>query len=83
MFASLEPVLFVPIGLLVIVDIWAFVVCVMKGKYYFAVFGILFHPLFYIGAIRIAKPDSSWAKSRYGEEKMRIARERFPQAAIA
>ena len=30
-----------------------------------------------IGALRIARPDSSWAQKRYGPEKLAIAEKRF------
>jgi hypothetical protein len=44
--------------------------------------GLIFLPW----AIRIAKPDSKWARNRYvgtpsGERKMAIARQRFPHLA--
>ncbi len=57
----------------------------MKGKRVFAVIGIimLFVPgmslLPVIGAIRVARPTSTWARKYYGPEKMQIARKRFPK----
>jgi hypothetical protein len=59
----------------------------MKGKRVFATIGIilLFVPGMslwpVIGAIRIAKPNSTWARKYYDERKMQIARSRFPKEA--
>jgi hypothetical protein len=63
--------------------VWAIVVCFLKGKSGLAVLGIIgfFVPFLswaaIIGAIRIAKPDSWWARKKYGPEKMKIAHQRF------
>jgi uncharacterized membrane protein YjjP (DUF1212 family) len=60
----------------------------MKGKRVFAVIGIimLFVPgislLPVIGAIRVARPNSTWARKYYGPEKMQIACARFPKDAL-
>ena len=73
------------------------VICGFKGKPIFTTIGLLapFLPsvgmlpgyiivlLPVIGAIRLAKPHSSWARKYYGEDKLRIARDRFPKAASA
>jgi hypothetical protein len=59
------------------------VICFLKGKPVFAVLGILallFGGLSLwalIGACRIAKPTSWWARKKYGPEKMNIAHQRF------
>ena len=42
-------------------------VAVLKGKFFMGVAGMLFLPIGLIGAIRIAKPDSPWARRRYPE----------------
>ncbi len=34
-----------------------------------------------VGAIRIARPNSMWARKYYGPQKMEIARRRFPKEA--
>jgi hypothetical protein len=57
----------------------------MKGTRVFATIGIvlLFVPgmslLPVIGAIRIARPNSTWARKYYGPQKMLIAHKRFPK----
>jgi hypothetical protein len=63
--------------------VWAIVVCFMKGKPRFASLGIiallcgLLSWFAIIGACRIAKPHSWWARKKYGPEKMKIALQRF------
>jgi len=63
--------------------VWAIVICFLKGKGGFAVLGILGLLLPVIGwaaiagAIRIAKPDSWWARKHYDARKMDIAHHRF------
>ena len=49
----------------------------LKGKYGFLAAGLLLGIFWIVGAIRLAKPDSWWAKQVYGQEKLRRARERF------
>jgi hypothetical protein len=64
----------------------ALIICGMKGKPVFVVLGIvlLFMPAMslwpIIGAVRIAKPTSTWARRYYGSDKMAIAWTRFPKA---
>ena len=68
------------------VHIWAITVCFRKGKPWMGLCGLLIGLFAYIGAIRIAKPDSKWARERYANDrdplKLAIARRRFPEAAI-
>ena len=52
-------------------------VAVLKGKFFMGVAGMLFLPIGLIGAIRVAKPDSPWARRRYPEgSPRRIVSER-------
>lgn len=54
-------------------------VCMLKGKSIFAVFGLLFvSAVGFLGAIRLAKPDSYWARRYYDDAKRAKARARFP-----
>ena len=41
----------------------------MKGRRLHGAIGILFAPLAIYGACRIGKPDSAWARHRYGERR--------------
>lgn len=58
------------------------VICVMKGKWRFAVFGLFIHPLWPIGAIRLAKPGSFWAKRWYADDKRQRAEQRFNDSKL-
>ena len=59
------------------------VICFLKGKPVFGILGVLallfggFSLWALIGACRIAKPTSWWARKKYGPEKMEIAHRRF------
>jgi len=57
-------------------------VCLMKGKRFFALFGyfgigVLF---VWVGAIRLALPDSRWARHFYDDDKLARSRARFSEA---
>jgi uncharacterized membrane protein len=55
-------------------------ICFTKGRRLHGAIGILFAPLAIYGACRIGKPDSGWARHRYGEKhpkKQAKAEERF------
>lgn len=41
------------------------VCCVLKGKYRMALFGLFLIPVALVGAVRMARPDSRWARRRY------------------
>jgi hypothetical protein len=58
-------------------------VAALKGKPIFAVLGVVLLPFAVVGAIRLAKPTSPWAKRRYrvGSSKDVRARARFPEGA--
>jgi hypothetical protein len=51
----------------------------VKGKIYLAIFGVFVPLLALLGAIRLAEPDSIWARRFYNPqgEKMSYARERY------
>jgi hypothetical protein len=55
------------------------VMCALKGKYLFAVAGMIAPFFSLVGAIRLAKPGSWWARKRYpeGSEKAKRAEERY------
>ncbi len=65
------------IVLSVLVSLAVAAVAVMKGKVFLGVAGMLFLPAGLVGAIRLAKPDSPWARRRYPEgSPKRIVSER-------
>ena len=62
--------------LLVVIHIGYVIVCLLKGKIVTGLVGFFVPILGLIGAIRLAKPESFWAKRWYGEEKLAKAAER-------
>jgi hypothetical protein len=52
-------------------------ICMLKGKLMWGVFGFYLWPVGLIGAIRLAKPDSWWARHRYEEAKLARSHERY------
>jgi hypothetical protein len=84
----LAGIIFGILGALIFAALTAYIaviiICALKDKPFFTALGIIFllQPaiswLPVVGAIRIAKPTSSWAFRYYDEDKMKIARERFP-----
>jgi hypothetical protein len=61
-------------GILVADGVLAFI-CVLKGKYRTALFGLFLPPVGVIGAVRLARPSSLWARSRYrGRRRERATR---------
>ncbi|AZQ32146.1 hypothetical protein EJ357_00510 [Streptomyces cyaneochromogenes] len=66
-------------GIAFVLVIWVvpLVVTALKGKYGMAVFGVAFHFLWWVGAIRLAKPDSFWSRRFYDDDRLREAVRRF------
>jgi hypothetical protein len=59
------------------------VICFLKGKLLWGVVGIYVPPAALIGAWRLAKPDSWWARRRYGPDKLARSQRRYaPEATI-
>ena len=57
-------------------------VCWSKGKHNFAIVGaLLFAPLVWVGAIRLAKPGTAWF-DKYPYAKRRLAWERFENTSF-
>jgi hypothetical protein len=55
-------------------------VCIFKGKVATGLIGILLPPLSIVGAIRLAKPSSVWARKRYRAGRLGRAQRRFGPA---
>jgi hypothetical protein len=51
-------------------------VCVLKGKYRTALFGLFLPPVGVIGALRLARPSSIWARHRYQGRRLERATRR-------
>jgi hypothetical protein len=48
-------------------------VCVLKGKYRSGLFGLFLPPVGFIGAVRLARPNSIWARHRYRGKRLEHA----------
>jgi hypothetical protein len=51
-------------------------ICVLKGKYRTALFGLFLPPVAVFGALRLARPSSIWARHRYRVRRMERATRR-------
>lgn len=56
------------------------VICIIKGKLATGLIGIVVPVVAAIGAIRLAKPSSVWARRRYSDAKLSRAEDRFGPA---
>jgi hypothetical protein len=64
------------------VGVVAFVLCFVmaaaaKGRPFLAIVGVFIPAVAMIGAVRLARPSSIWARRRYGTEAMERARRRY------
>jgi lysyl-tRNA synthetase, class II len=65
------------VGSVLVIGEAAFVVTsYLKGKLYLGTVGIFFAPAAVIGAVRLAKPDSPWARMRYRRNPVKLERAR-------
>lgn len=60
----------------VLVTLSLFLVCLLKGKYRTAIFALFIPLVGLVGAVRLARPGSRWARSRYSSSQQAAARER-------
>jgi hypothetical protein len=51
-------------------------ICILKGKYRTALFGLFLPPVGWIGAARLARPSSVWARHRYSQKRLERAKRR-------
>ena len=72
------------IGILVLIaiDLTMAAICAAKGKLGTAIAGIAVPIIAYIGAIRVARPGSPWAKRAYGKHPNRIEKSEKRAAAF-
>jgi L-lactate permease len=64
------------VGLVVAAILGLIVVSVMKGKYKLALFGAFIPLCALVAALRLARPESRWAKRHYGPAKLARAKAR-------
>jgi hypothetical protein len=60
--------------LLIALNACLVVVSLLKGKLKLGLLGIVFFPLSLVGAVRLAKPSSPWARRFYADEGRRLRR---------
>ena len=53
------------------------IVCFLKGKLIWGVIGVFLSPVGIIGSLRLARPESWWARNRYDEHKLERSRRRY------
>jgi hypothetical protein len=61
---------------LLVIDGVFTVVCALKGKYRCALFGLFVAPVAWVGAVRMARPVSLWARRWYHGERLERATRR-------
>jgi hypothetical protein len=62
-------------GLLLVDGLFA-LICVLKGKYRTALFGLFLPPALIFGAVRLARPTSIWSRHRYQGKRLERAQRR-------
>jgi hypothetical protein len=77
---DVEDVVFALVGSVGLLTIALVMVNLAKEKFAMALVGLLFPPVALIGALRLGRPHSLWARL-YGERKMTRAEARFPPKA--
>jgi hypothetical protein len=65
------------LGGVVVVNLGFALVTFLKGKLKLGAFGIFLPGLALVGAARLAKPTSLWARARYSDQKLERSRERW------
>ena len=60
-----------------IVALGFMIVCGMKGKWGFVLLGFALPVLWIVGAVKLAKPRSWWARHRYGDATLSEAEQHF------
>lgn len=62
------------VGVTVFFNLCFAVICLLKGKYWTGFFGIFVPILGIVGAIRVARPTSPWARRRYAKKPKKMAK---------
>jgi hypothetical protein len=62
------------IALVLAVNLSLTVICLLKGKAWSGILGIYISLFAVVGAIRLARPGSPWARSRYPSDSRKLAR---------
>jgi len=75
-------ILRVAVGVYVVVVIVPVVFCLLKGKIWTGVIGMFVPVLAIVGAIRLARPNSPWARRRYRKHAQRMAKSERREARL-
>jgi hypothetical protein len=59
-----------------VMDAGLALICILKGKYRSGLFGLFLPPVGAIGAVRLARPNSIWARHRYRGKRLERATRR-------
>jgi hypothetical protein len=59
---------------LILLDLLVVAVLLAKAKYYMALIGLFIPPVGWVGAIRLARPNSRWARRRYANHPKKLAK---------
>jgi hypothetical protein len=73
---TIERTIRVSATVLLVIDGVFTVVCALKGKYRCALFGLFVAPVAWVGAVRLARPSSLWARRWYHGERLERATRR-------
>jgi hypothetical protein len=58
---------------IVLLQLFTTAVLLAKGKYFMALIGLFIAPVGWVGAIRLARPNSAWARRRYANNPTKLA----------
>jgi hypothetical protein len=67
---------------LVVVYVTFTAVCLAKGKVLTSLTGLFLAPVVLYGGLRLARPDSPWARRRYGQGKLDRSRARYANRLV-
>ena len=72
----------VAVAFFIVVDVVPVVITLIKGKIWTGVFGLFVPLLAFVGAIRLARPNSPWARRRYAQRPQKLAKARKREARL-
>ena len=71
---------FATVGAIGVVGIILALICAAKEKFWMALGSLLIWPIGAVGAVRLAKPHSLWARRFYRDGRLEQSRKRYPEA---
>ena len=70
------------VALFILIDVVPVVITLMKGKIWTGVFGLFVPLLAVVGAFRLARPNSPWARRRYPKRPKKLAKAQKREARL-